>query len=147
MFFYRLKTFFALVLSVVVALLAFCVVKIGSVCKFSALDGARVFYLYSASSQSLQKQSLAFSDLFSIRGESVRFAHDGRLATELAQEILARYGADVCFTEEVDGVLSVYAYTQSWNNALTLDGATVNLHIAVSKTECVVGSPIIFGGF
>ena len=147
MFFYRLKTFFALVLSVVLALLAFCAVKIGGACKFSALDGTRTFYLYSASSQSQQKQSLDFSDLFSIRGESVRFAHDGRLARELAQEILVRYNATVCFTEEADGVLSVYAYTQSWNNALALGGAAVNLHIAVSKTECVVGSPIIFGGF
>lgn len=147
MFFYRLKNFFALLLSVIVALLAFCAVKISAVCKFSALDGARVFYLYSASSQSLQKQSLNFSDLFSVRGESVRFAHNGRLARELAQEIVNRYNATVCFTEEADGVLSVYAYTQNWNDALTLGGIAVNLHIAVSNTECVVGSPIIFGGF
>ena len=147
MFFYRLKNFFALLLSVIVALLAFCAFKISAVCKFSALDGTRAFYLYSASSQSLQKQSLNFSDLFSIRGESVRFAHNGRLARELAQEIINRYNATVCFTEEADGVLSVYAYTQNWNDALTLGGIAVNLHIAVSNTECVVGSPIIFGGF
>ncbi|MBO7297856.1 MAG: YwmB family TATA-box binding protein [Clostridia bacterium] len=147
MFFYRLKNFFALALSVLVALLACCAVGLSRVCKFSALDGARVFYLCSASSQSLQKQSLDFSDLFSIRGESVRFAHNGCLASELTQEILHRYNATVCFTEEVDGVLSVYAYTQSWDNALTLGGVAVNLHIAVSNTECVVGSPIIFGGF
>lgn len=147
MFLYSCKRFFALALSSLLALCVFAVARVTAFCKFSAYEGTRTFYLYSSSSQSFQTQTLSFWDMDDVRGESVRFAYGKGLQQTLVSQIIARYGASVRFTEMVDGTQSVYAYTDEWQDAVTINGIKVNLHIALSETECVIGSPIIFGGF
>lgn len=108
--------------------------------------GERVFYLDSASSQGLIKSELRFCDLSRIRGESVSFTHQTE-PQSLALQIFQEYGGEVVFVERVGDVLSYYGYADGLKNALCLDGCAVNLHVAVTDGRCVVGTPIIFGGF
>jgi len=146
-FLYGCKRFFALVLSCLIALCVFAVARVSAFCKFSAYEGTRTFYLYSASSQGAQTQTLSFWDMNAVRGESVRFACEKGLAQTLATDIMERYGATLRFTERADGTQSVYAYTEKWQDSVMINGVKVNLHIAFSETEFAIGSPIIFGGF
>ena len=143
----RIKRFFALMLAVGSAVVVAIGVLALNSCKFSAFEGKRTCYLYSASSQGWHTQKLRVWELNQVRGESVRFLRNGRSAKEIADEAVAKCGASVVFCESAGGVVSVYAYTDKWDNALWVNGARVNLHIAVSDEECVIGSPIIFGGF
>ncbi len=142
----RLKRLYTFLTTVVVVGVASCFLFAGNLCKLKDIDGKRTFYLYSASSQATQVQTLRFEDLFSVKGESVRFAlvEDGRTT---AEDILSRYDATVCLEERVDGVTSYYAVSPRLGVGVRVGEYTVNLHVAVSTEECVVGSPIIFGGF
>ena len=116
-------------------------------CKLHSIDGERVFYLDSASSQGLRKEELALRDFARIRGESVRFALNGESGEETAARLIAEYGATVAFTEEVSGVKSYYCYIPKWEDGLELNGKRINFHVAISQEECAVGTPIIFDGF
>ena len=108
--------------------------------------GERLFYLNSFSSQSLIKSRLRFYDLSRICGESVSFTHQTE-PHSLALQIFQEYGGEVVFVEKVGDVLSYYGYAQGLRDTLCLDGYAVNLHVAVTDERCVVGTPIIFGGF
>ena len=128
-------------------------IKAANVSKLSDLSGARTFFLDSADSQALMKAELSLSDLGRVKGECVRFSVNsyagGRYAAsdDIAASIAARYGAEILVVEECAGVISYYAYVKSWGERISVGGKPVNLHIAISKEECVVGTPIIFGGF
>ena len=146
-FLYRVKN----VLMGLVSLALVAAVLLGgwaiSACKLRAIEGERVFYLHSASSQGLRKEELSLKDFANITGESVRFSFESKDCEGLVDEILQRYDAKILFTENVAGVTSYYCYTDDWKNGLELRGVTVNLHVAISETECAVGTPIIFDGF
>ncbi len=122
-------------------------VYVTSSCRLRALKGERVFYLDSDSSQGLRKTELSLRDYARITGESVRFARGDGEAEEIARDIAARYSAEILFSESVAGVISFYCYTSVWDNGIQINGQTVNLHVAVSETQCAVGTPIIFDGF
>ena len=126
--------------------LALCVfgLRIVSVFRFSNLDGEHTYYLDSTSSQALQKQTLTIFDCLRVRGESVRFFCDDE---NVAQTLAKMYDAKIVHVETVDGVTSYYGYTQQWLGGVCVQGQKVNLHIAVRGNTCVVGSPVIFGGF
>ena len=117
------------------------------VVKLSEIEGERVFYLHSASSQAEQTSTLSVRDYPKVKGESVIFALNGANEETKLQEILSRYRARVLFTEEVCGTRSYYCHTDEWNNAIAIGGYAVNLHIAISNERCAVGTPMIFGGF
>ena len=116
-------------------------------CKLRAIEGERVFYLHSQTSQGLRKTELELRDYAHITGESVCFARVEESAETLAQGIAEKYSAEILFTEEAAGVVSYYCYTTKWQDGIALCGQTVNLHVAVGETACAVGTPIIFGGF
>ena len=150
---YRLKYFVCLYLASVVAF-CFCVgARIMNLSKFTALQGKHTFYLESASSQSLIKERLTFSDLWKVKGESVVFAktdyEGGMYASndDLAKAIAQKYHAELYFTEEVEGSVSYYGFSPDWQEKILLYGMPINLHIVLSSDQIVVGSPIIFGGF
>lgn len=147
MFLSRVKRIFALTLALFISALAFTFLRGAYACKLCAISGERTFYLYTPTSQSTQTQTLTLLTLDKVRGESVRFSVKEQSTTYLAQEIIRQYNAVVQFSESVGSVQSYYAYTPKWKNAITINGVKVNLHIAYSLEECVVGSPIIFGGF
>ncbi len=148
MFWFRLKNF----ISTLMAFLTAAVILVGiwgaRISRLSGIDGKRVFYLHSASSQGLRAEELRVRDFPNVKGESVRFDLDGSTDTEtLAKEIAERYGAKILFAEEACGITSFYCYTDRWTDGVIVRGEAVNLHIAVSKTQCAVGTPIIFDGF
>jgi len=149
MFFSKCKRAICTLLSIAVCLSAFVVFQSAKVCRLSAIQGQRTFYLYSLSSQATQKQTLKFSDLFRVQGESVRFdfsdTDDKKQA--LVQEILQTYRAELVVKEEILGTVSYYAYAPTLFNGVYVNGKKVNLHIAIGETQVAVGTPIIFGGF
>ena len=143
----RVKT----LLKTMAALALVCGVGMGiyvmNACKLRGIDGEREFFLDSASSQGLRKESLSLRDFSRIRGESVRFALNGEAGGNVLQNLLDEYGATVLFSEDVGGVVSYYCYTPKWGNCIDVGGQTVNFHVALSEETCAVGTPIIFGGF
>ena len=145
--FWRMKS----LLSGLVALALVASVGLGiymmNACKLRALNGERTFYLHSASSQGLRKTELSLADYANITGESVRFARGEDSAEEISRYIAEQYDADILFTEEACDVVSYYCYTKRWEESVIVNGVEVNLHIAVSETQCAVGTPIIFDGF
>lgn len=143
-FIWRVKEFCRLALAVGFILLVAAVFLLANVSRFSTLEGERVFYLESASSQGLRSEKLKFSDLFSIRGESVMLQ---RSETSELQEFFTEFHAEVLFTEEACGVTSYYAYSTKILDGVYVQGQKVNLHVAVNESRVVVGSPIIFDGF
>lgn len=76
-----------------------------------------------------------------VKGESVRYDGDEKDA------LIARFRAKVLMTEEAAGVVNYYCFSPLLGEGVSLYGRTVNLHIAVSKTQTAVGTPLIFGGF
>ena len=110
------------------------------------LTGERTFYLHSKSSQGLMKTELGVLDLPYRTGESVRYALTISGESEAAR-VLQTYGAELLWTEEACGVTSYYALSPRLGAGIWVNGRLVNLHIAVGGEQCVVGTPIIFGGF
>lgn len=153
MFIYRLKTFICLALAVVFCLFFAVGVKAVNLTRLSDIEGERTFFLDSASSQGLRKQSLSIGDFTRVRGECVHTAvskyNGGRYATneEIAHQVAQKYGAEILFTEKVGETVSYYAYTTRWQDGLYLYGRKVNLHVAIEGERLAVGTPIIFDGF
>lgn len=59
---------------------------------------------------------------------------------------LKEYGAEVIFTEEVDGLTNYYCKADL-PYSVELYGEEINLHICVRESFAKAGSPIIFGGY
>ena len=153
MFFYRLKNFICVALAVLFCLFFAVGMKAASVTRLAEIEGKRTYFLDSASSQGLRKESLSLCDLTRVKGECV-FTEisaygGGRYLTseEIAQGIATRYGGEILIREERDGVVSYYAYVPSWQGGLYIGGKKINLHIAVGGERLAVGTPIIFDGF
>ena len=147
-FFKALENFIKLSLALAFALVFCFCLKVVHVSRLSFLSGERAYYLDSASSQSLIKTKLTAWELFRVKGESVCFTIKEE-KENYARSLVVRYGGEILFTEEVCGTVSYYAYIPAWGQGIGLYGKQVNLHIAVSKetNRCIVGTPIIFGGF
>ncbi len=100
-------------------------------------------YTGTSSAEIIQTSAPALIKLLrtDIRGESTRYAGDRRA------ELLEKFSAKVCFTEEAAGVTNYYCYTPSLGHGMALNGHIVNLHIAVGEEYTAVGTPVIFGGY
>ena len=153
MFYYRLKNFICVTAACLFALICCVGIRYANVTKLSALEGERTYYLDSASSQGLRKDTLSVRDLYRVKGESVSFSmldkEEGMCASkeDLAQSIADMYQAKILFIEEVCGIVSYYGYTPIWQDGILVEGKRINLHVAIGDEVCVVGTPIIFGGF
>ena len=153
MFVYRLKNFICVALAVIFSLFFAVGIKAVGVSRLADIEGERTYFLDSASSQGLRKNALLPSELTRVKGECVHTEistyEGGRYKTneEIAKAIAARYHAEIYIIEEVDGVLSYYAYTEKWQDGLYINGKKINLHVAVGNGRLVVGTPIIFDGF
>lgn len=145
MFFWRLKRGIAIVCALLLAIGAVAVLRLINVSKLNGYTGARTYYLDSASSQSLQTDTLKGLQFLRVKGESVALQES--LDGAGIQDILRRYNALVLWTEEVDGVLSYYCYTPCFQESVQINNRKVNLHIATKEERTIIGSPIIFGGF
>ena len=142
------KSFCLLALSALLSVGFLFGVKLSSLCRLSALAGARTFYLDATSSFALRSNQITLENFNRVRGESVRFERlEEKSAEEIARETLALYGAKLLFCEKACGVTSFYAFSPQLFQGVLVNGRTVNLHIAVSETAVAVGSPMIFDGF
>ena len=114
-----------------------------------SVNGARTYYLYSASSQAETKGKIELGEIFCVSGESVAFVSVESLDEKRTRALAAlkERGVTVLFEEEINGVLSVYGYSPALYEPVLIKGEQVNLHIAISDTRTVVGSPIVFGGY
>lgn len=144
---FRIKNFVLTVFAVGTCLLLALGVRVTNCVRLHNIEGERTFYLDSVSSQGLMRSEISARDLSRIVGESVRFDLADESETEVLARIQEEYGAKVLFVERAGGVSSYYCHTDEWENGIILNGELVNLHIAVSETQCSVGTPIIFGGF
>lgn len=103
------------------------------------------YELYAGASSSaciVSTQNPLFDKLFTpVAGESVRYAGNRY------EEIKERFSAELLFCENVCGVQNYYLYSPLLKSAVTLNGFTVNLHVAVSEEQTAAGTPLIFGGF
>lgn len=103
----------------------------------------KFYFGANSSAQALSSDCPALDKLFlgNVKGESVRYEGDRYF---LLKE---KYRAEVQFIEEVCGITNYYMYSPCFRETVALSGHAVNLHIAVSGEETVIGTPLIFGGF
>lgn len=146
---WRVKQTFWQWLAGIAVLTTLVVVNIPRACRFSDVQGERIFYVQSASSQGLRKEKLEIADLFQVRGECVEFDYTYATKEDLVEEMMRRYGAEVLFVERVGDVVSYYGYTPAWQTGVFLYGKKINLHIAVREATRIatMGTPIIFDGY
>ena len=63
------------------------------------------------------------------------------------EKILSRFSAKVVLTEQIDGVTSVYAYSNKIRYREVVQNKIVNLHLVINEKEVKVGCPIIYESF
>ena len=149
----RFRNFSCTCLALAIALSCCILVKSVNCTRLADIQGIRTYFLDSASSQGLQKNSLSLFDLARVKGESVQTElsayTDSRVLSkeEIAEEIARKYQAEILFREEVNGIVCYYAYVSAWSDSVWLYGQKVNLHVAVGETCLSVGTPMIFGGY
>ncbi len=154
-FLFKLKSFIQTLFALIFVAIVFCFLWAANISRFSSLEGERIFYLQSASSQGLRTEKLTLRDFPNIRGESVRFYVSQQTemtekeAEKIAEAIAKEYGAVILFTEKAANIKSYYAHTLRWFDGVMLEGEKVNLHIAINMESGMgaVGSPIIFDGY
>ena len=61
--------------------------------------------------------------------------------------LLEKLDAKLIHTESLSDVKSYYFYTKNLSKIEIVNGQKVNLQIAVSNKNIVVGTPIIYGGY
>ncbi len=150
MFLARLKNFIATAGALLLALLLLLCVWTLSSDTFHGLEGERTYYLYSASSQATIKESLSLREIFAVEGESVQIsvrAGEEGLVREKLDCLLKSLQAELVYSEQAGDAYAFYYFTPAWANGILVNGKRVNLHIAVGENRCVIGSPVIFGGF
>lgn len=148
MWFWQLKQWLATTLALVVCLLLGVTIRTANTFRLSVLDGEHTYYLHAQSSQALVKTRLNVQDVLFVSGESVEFVlTDERTPLESAQEIAELFQAEILWQEQAGGTHSFYCFTPNWGTGAIISGRAVNLHVAVRGNRCVVGTPMIFGGF
>ena len=146
MFFYRLKNFIRVFFALTVVMVSLFLLFTVSVCQLSDCGGERVFYLDSPSSQGLRKSELGISDIFRVKGETIRFKTQDSKEGFL-KETLLKYQAELLFSEKIGETISYYCYAKGLDGGIVLNGRMVNLHVVWKEGEAVLGTPIIFDGY
>ncbi len=147
-FIWKLKEFLRICFAVLAILFCAAILLLANVSRFPFLSGERVFYLYSASSQGLRAPNIELPQINNIRGESVCMSvSDEAQAQAVIEQLLKTFHAEVLREERACGVTSYYAYTAAFSDGIYIEGAKINLHVAVCGTRLIIGSPIIFDGF
>ena len=103
------------------------------------------FYLYSASSQAERKTELSTGEIFFLQGTSYEYQTDD--SEKFVEELIHRFRAIVVREEKIANTYSYYCYSPMLGKTTVVDGAKINLHVAVNGKKVKIGSPIIFGGY
>lgn len=150
--FWSWKQSIALLSALLIACTVFVGVRAVNALPLSSLAGEHTYYTYSASSQSQIQKQLAPADFLHLQGESVQVCladNDIQDLHAYAQALCKRYKARIVCVEQTGDVISYYAYSPMLKGGVAVFGKKVNFHVAFStdSDRCVVGSPLIFGGF
>ena len=62
------------------------------------------------------------------------------------EQFLSSVGGEIIFSESAAGITNYYC-SANLPYSVAIDGAVINLHIAVCENSVKVGTPIIFGGY
>lgn len=62
------------------------------------------------------------------------------------EKFLLSVGGEIVFSESAAGITNYYC-SANLPYSVAIDGAKINLHIAVCENSIKVGTPIIFGGY
>lgn len=136
-----------------IALALFCITVILSMNLFKSnllFTGSDYYIFYSGRQYSSSKIISVSSDeamavkskIKNLSGESAYY-----LNKNMKDEILNDFNAEIVFTETIDSINNIYAYSSEIKDYIILNNRKINLHIAVSGNNTAVGSPIIFGGY
>ena len=152
---WTLKNFFLRAAAVVAVFLSLGLIALSSAFSLqtilSKVNGAQAYsatyFINSPTCFAREKENLSLLDLPFVQGEKATYLVDKDEGQGFAQKALVALSARVLWTEEVDGVVSYYAYSDSLSKSVLVSGEKVNLHIAVKENRIVIGTPIIFGGY
>ncbi len=61
--------------------------------------------------------------------------------------LLKSYGAKLLFIESCNGVTNYYYYSKKISSKEVFKNKKVNIQVAVTSDNIVIGSPIIYGGY
>ena len=152
MWFWGWKQRLALFTALLIACAVLGSVRVANALPLSSLNGAHTYYTYSPSSQAQVQTKLNGLDFLHLQGESVTITLTEQDKCDLhsyTQTVFEKYKAQVLCIEQTNETVSYYGYSPMLKGGVTVQGKKVNLHVAFSKdhTRCVVGTPIIFGGF
>ncbi len=106
------------------------------------------YYLYSASSNAKEVQTVELAEIPFIEGKSVCLTFESEEeAKAYADTLIEKSGVYLQTTERVDGAESYYLFSRRLGGCVWVAGVPVNLHIVLSGKRVSVGTPIIFGGY
>ena len=63
------------------------------------------------------------------------------------KDLVKKYNAKLVFIEKNGDIVSEYYYSNSLPSKEIINGKKVNLYIAISLEQIVIGSPIIYGSY
>ena len=152
MWFWGWKQRIALLSALLIACAVFGGVRAANALPLSSLQGEHTYYTYSCSSQAQIQTQLIGTDFLHLQGESVQVTLTPAQKEDLhayARATMQKYKAKIVCVEQTGDTVSYYGYSSLLKGGVAVQGKKVNLHVAFSSlnAHCVVGTPIIFGGF
>ena len=98
---------------------------------------------YSSAENLLTVSQAEFLAVYKVCGESVTLSIDDISESELIEKL----HAIKVFENEINGEKHTYYFSYKIKYGVTLNGRTVNLHIALNGDKIKIGTPIIYGSF
>lgn len=135
---------FKKIICVAAALITLALAWTANSVKFA--DG-KAFELYSESLSS--KAKICAADDADYRAELLRTGEKITLTggEEELEKLIGSLGVKIVFVEETEFGTSYYGYSENLKYRKTVGKKVVNFHAFKGKSEIVVGTPIIFGGY
>ena len=102
-------------------------------------------YLYDNGSNAtiLNVDKVEYYLLSNIHGESCKIESENFDVFKFFEDM----GAEIMFIEQIEDVVCYYAFCSRIKYRKQVLGHTVNLHVAIRKSQITVGSPLIYGSF
>lgn len=66
---------------------------------------------------------------------------------DIVNDYLKSYDAHIICTQEIDGYMLIYAYSHKLRGSIKFNDNKVNIQIALSSGNIVIGTPLIIGSY